>query len=187
MSAATTVASSESSSTDQATVKAALNRARDGLAEDTDKAVGAMATLRKAVVSVRPSGVLTVDEIAEAIGRSRSYVDSLWSSSGGTRKGKPTRVPSADREGKFVHELDEYHRLAAAAAAQRAASRKVIESRAERDRAVVMAYASKILGPSAIAAEVGVDRNHVLRIARKAGVTPVHRTPGTARNQHNPS
>lgn len=183
MNATTTVVKDENV-TDQATAKAALNKVRDDLAKATGNASTTMTTLRDTIVSVRPSGALTVDEMAEAIGRERNYVDSVWSSHGETKQGKQTRVAVADDDGKFAHELDEYRQLADAAREQRGAAGTVNVMRAERDRVVAMVYASKILGPSAIAAEVGIDRNHVLRIARKAGVSPVHRTAGTARNQH---
>lgn len=180
MNATTTVAKDENV-TDQATAKAALNRVRDNLAKATGNASDTMTTLRDTIVKVRPTGIITVDEMAEAIGRDRNYVDSVWSTHGATKKGKQTRVAADVTEDE---QLAAVRQLADVAGNQRGAAGTVNVMRAERDRVVAIVYASKILGPSAIAAEVGIDRNHVLRIARKAGVAPVHRTAGTARNQH---
>lgn len=186
MNATTTVAKTDENITDQATAKAALNRVRDNLAKATGNATDMMTALRDAIVKVRPLGVLTVDEMADAIDRDRNYVDSVWSAHGETKQGKQTRVA-------VVEDVDPGYRdrsfryLADAAGNQRGTAGTVNVMRAERDRVVAMVYASKILGPSAIAAEVGIDRNHVLRIARKAGVAPVHRPAGTARNQHTAS
>ena len=186
MNATTTVAKAENI-TDQATAKAALNSARDNLAKATDNATETMKTLRDTIVRVRPSGLLTVDQMAEAIERDRNYVDSVWSSHGETKQGKQTRVAAVAAEDENVASLPTYRELADVARNQRGAAGTIHVMRAERDRVVAMVYASKILGPSAIAAEVGIDRNHVLRIARKAGVSPVHRPAGTARNQHTAS
>lgn len=165
--------------TDEATAKTALNKVRDYLADAQDKATGTMSDLRELIVRIRPMGVLTVDEMAEAIERDRNYVDSVWSTHGETTKGKQTRVAADAPEGARDNAI---RLLANAAHNQRGTAGTVLVMRAERDRTVAMVYASKILGPSAIAAEVGVDRNHVLRIARKAGVAPMHRTG--AKNQH---
>lgn len=175
--------SAPASIVDEATAKAALNKARDSLANAVIAAAGAMQDLRREIVAYRPSGVITVNEIATAVGRDRNYVDSIWSTYGTTAKGKQTRVAPD------VEELEKQHRSAVqlltdVADAQRSAARMVNGMRVERDRTVAMVYASKILGPSGIADAVGVDRNHVLRIARKANITPVWRTDGTNNNQH---
>lgn len=185
MNATTTVAKDENI-TDQATAKAALNRVRDNLAKATGNASDMMTALRDAIVKVRPLGVLTVDEMADAIQRDRNYVDSVWSSHGETQQGKQTRVAVVDDADPGYRDRSFRH-LADAAGNQRGTAGTVNVMRAERDRVVAMVYASKILGPSAIAAEVGIDRNHVLRIARKAGVSPVHRPAGAARNQYTAS
>lgn len=183
MNATTTVVKPENI-TDQATATAALVKVRDDLAKATGNATDTMAALRTTIVATRPTGVLTVDEMAEAIGRDRNYVDSVWSSHGDTTKGKQTRVAADVTDEQRVTAIQT---LADAAGSQRGAAGTVNVMRAERDRVVAMVYASKILGPSAIAAVVDIDRNHVLRIARKAGVLPVHRPAGTARNQHTAS
>lgn len=166
---------------DAATATAALNKIRADVALALDESFTTADALREAIVSVRPSGVLTVDEMAEAVGRERNYIDSVWSSYGDTTQGKQTRVAvdaperAKEQAAKLLSDAVRY-KLAAAAA--------LGVLRAERNRIVTMVYGSKILGPSAIAAEVGMDRNHVLRLARKAGLTPAWRAAGTSRNQH---
>lgn len=165
---------------DQATARLALRTARDNLAAAVTFAEDAMDVLRDAIVRVRPSGRLTVDQMAEAIGRDRNYVDSVWSNFGGVIRGKQTRVSAADANESDA--LNAVETLASAAAKQRGAAKDVTVARAERDRTVALVYASKLLGPSTIAAEVLVDRNHVLRIARRAGVAPAHRKE--SRNQY---
>lgn len=167
--------------TDQATATAALNKARDELAKAVKNATDMTAALREAIVTVRPLGILTVDEMAEAVERDRNYIDSVWSSHGETVKGKQTRVAvDADDKGRE----NAVRLLADAARNQRGTAATVLVLRAERDRVVAMVYGSKILGPSAIAAAVGIDRNHCLRISRKSGIKPAWRPAGTSRNQH---
>lgn len=167
--------------TDQATATAALIKVRDDLAKAVGNATDTTTTLRDTIVRIRPLGILTVDEMADAIERDRNYVDTVWSAHGDTTKGKQTRVnvDASDDERQTLR-----GQLSSAAHNQRGANNTVPVLRAERDRVVALVYASKILGPSAIAAAVDIDRNHVLRIARKAGVTPAWRPAGTARNQH---
>lgn len=167
---------------DQATAVTALRTARDNLFDALDKSDDAMEVLRDLIVLVRPSGLLTVDEMAEAIGRDRNYVDSVWSNFGDTNKGKQTRVASAEADETDIETAR--HNLRKAADQQRERASVVSVLRAERDRVVAMVYASKLLGPSSIASEVQVDRNHVLRIARRAGVAPAHRQG--SRNQYSP-
>lgn len=167
--------------TDQATATAALAKVRDELNSAVTASETAMGNLRAEIVKVRPSGLLTVDEMAEAIDRDRNYVDSVWSSYGDTTKGKQTRVAvpeNADGE-KARRAYETLHTLSDN---QRKTAGHEKTARAERDRVVAIVYGSKLFGPSAIAVAVGVDRNHVLRIARKAGVQPQHRT--TSRNQY---
>jgi len=164
---------------DQATATAGLGKARDGLAKSLAKADETMEALRQAIVDVRPSGLLTVDEMAEAIGRDRNYVDSVWSSAKQTNKGKQTRVLVTGDAGEARAAVD---RLKTVAGAQRNAAEAAKTARAERDRVVALVYSSKLLGPTAIASAVKVDRNHVLRIARRAGVAPAHRQG--SRNQY---
>ncbi len=173
--------STSASIVDEATAKAALNKARDALYDAVDSATDAMQKLRAAIVADRPTGVITVNEIAAAIGRDRNYVDSVWSAHGATTKGKQTRAtPDVVEGGYRAAKL----RLTAVANAQRDAAYVVNVRRSQRDRVVALVYASKILGPSAIADAVGIDRNHVLRVARKAKITPAWRPAGTSKNQH---
>lgn len=167
--------------TDVATATAALNKQRDDLAKAVDNATKYTGELREAIVRIRPLGILTVGDMADAIDRDRNYVDSVWSSYGETTKGKQTRVATDASDEYWLTLRDQ---LASAAHNQRGTATTVGVIRAERDRVVALVYASKILGPSAIAAAVDVDRNHVLRIARKSKVAPVWRPAGTARNQH---
>lgn len=160
---------------DQATANAALIKVRDDLAMAVDNLMDTTDRLRDKVVDIRPKGLLTVDEMAQAIGRDRNYVDTIWSAHGETTKGKQTRVPVA--EGTNPDDARAaYESLVYIGDYQRRAASSVSTARAERDRVVALVYGSKLMGPSAIAAAVDVDRNHVLRIARKAGVAPVHRT-----------
>lgn len=168
--------------TDQATAVAALNKVRTDLRNALDRQTVRNDKLRDVIVSIRPTGVLTVDEMAEAVGRERNYIDSVWSSYGETVSGKQTRA--ARRDVTEAEREMAVRKLADAASGQRRANDAVDVLRAERIRLVTLVYGSKIMGPSAIAAESGIDRNHVLRTARKAGLTPAWRKPGTSRNQH---
>lgn len=165
---------------DQATATTALRTARDNLDAAVYKAEEAMDKLRDTIIGVRPSGLMTVDEMSEAIGRDRNYVDSVWSNFGDTSRGKQTRVPTNDADETDVETA--WSNLKQAADSQRRAAGTVSIMRAERDRVVALVYASKLLGPTSIAAEVQVDRNHVLRLARRAGVAPAHRQG--SRNQY---
>lgn len=159
---------------DQDTATRALNAARDTLDAQYAAYMFAGTHLRKLILDVRPQGILTVGEMAEAVGRDRNYIDSVWSSHGDTTKGKQTRV-TVTAEADAVAARAAYDSLHLAADTQRKLAGSVKLARAERDRLVVMVYSSKLLGPSAISAAVGIDRNHVLRTARKAGIAPVHR------------
>lgn len=161
--------------TDQDTARRALNKVRDELLDAAQSVTASTDNLVRKVVETRPKGLLTVDEMAEAIGRDRNYIDSIWSAYGETTKGKQTRVPVAS-DASPDQARWAYETLADLANSHRRALSNVSTARAERDRVVAMVYGSKLLGPSAIASAVNVDRNHVLRIARKAGIQPVHRT-----------
>lgn len=170
---------------DQATAQAALAKVRDDLLRAADGLSTATDGLRTAIITARPQGVLTVDQMAQAIGRDRNYVDSIWS-----EQGQIARVDGRIRQTRVTvtDDVDQGKVDAAAAVLrkvaddQRRQANEVKTARAERDRVVAMVYQSKLLGPSAIAAEVKVDRNHVLRIARRAGVRPVHRV--SSKNQY---
>lgn len=167
--------------TDVDTATAALNRVRDGLALAVSTATRATAILRNEVITTRPTGSLTVNQMSDAVGRDRDYIDGIWSQYGGDAKMSTQRdTGAADLD--TATSTDEYQRLAEAASNQKAASGNASRWRAERDRVITMVYASKLIGPHHIAAAVGIDRNHVLRIVRKAGVAPQYR-PGT-KNQH---
>lgn len=166
--------------TDQATATGALRKVRDDLATAIDRADDTTGELRDAIVTARPAGILTVDAIADAIGRDRNFVDTTWSDYGQSTRNKQTRVAIQDVDDATYTAA--VQKLADVAGRHRGAHGTVNVLRAERDRIVAMVYGSKLLGPSAIAREVGVDRNHVLRIARKAGIQPQHRT--NSRNQY---
>lgn len=164
---------------DEATAVRGLNDVRDKLAAAITRSDNAMGTLREKIVSVRTKALLTVAEMAEAVGKDRNYVDSVWSTYGETKVGKQTRV-QVQADGAAARAA--YEDLGKAAGNQRARAEDEKTARAERNALIVLVYASGILGPSQIGREVGVDRNHVLRVARTAGVKPVHRT--ASRNQY---
>lgn len=171
---------------DQATAIAALRKAAAELSRAVDKADSAMDGLRELIVELRPTGLMTVDQMAEALSTedhpvNRNYIDSVWSKYGETHEGKQTRAVAPEGFDRF-DVTRSVSSLKAAGRLQRRTADQCRTLRAERDRLVSMVYASKILGPTAIARESGIDRNHVLRLARKAGFGPVHRE-GT-RNQH---
>lgn len=168
---------------DQATAQATLYSLGSDLSRADDLYHEATDDLREAILDIRPTGVVSVPQMASAIGKQRNYIDTLWSGSGRTVRDDDGRVVQT-RLGIEPGELAEQmlDRLEALSDRQikRHANARVI--RARRDQAVVVVYTSKILGPTAIAAHLGIDRNHVLRIVRKAGVSPAHRT--NIRNQH---
>jgi hypothetical protein len=169
---------------DEATARVVLARARDQLETARENASAALADLRNRIVRLRPTGLVTVNEMAEVIGRDRNYVDSVWSTYGETTEGRQTRVAAVpeddtDAQGAKVGALADLRYLVDVS---RNADKRESTVRSERDRLIAMVYAAKMLGPTAIAALVKVDRNHVLRIARRQGVAPVHRQG--ARNQY---
>lgn len=156
--------------------QAALFRSREAVSSALNLYNATSKGLRDTIVSVRARGVVTVKQMAEALGTDRNYVDQVWSTHG--RKDDGSWVTRGD-----VHELvDDLKSLANANASFRAASNALNTARAERNRVISLAYASKVLGPSEIANAVGIDRNHVQRIARKAGIKPLHRS--NPRNQY---
>lgn len=180
--------------TDTATARSALNAVRDDLAAAEETADAASKALRRGILEARPAGVLTVDQMAAAMGRSRNYVDSIWSSHGGDlkkamkQKGdihKQTRVMTVEateeeRRDAALHLSNLYRDFRSSLSA-------VTAARSLRDRVTALVYASRLqgLGPSAIGREVGVDRNHVLRVSRTAGIGPQYRTG--SQNQHTAS
>lgn len=167
---------------EQEAAQASLRRVRDELLTTVADSAEAASVLRTMIVTMRPQGILSVDEMGAAVGRDRNYIDSVWSQHGATTTGRQTRItmigaPDEQREAAM-------RSLAVADKLVRKAAETEKTARAERDRVVAMVYASKILGPSAIAAAAAIDRNHVLRLARKAGVAPMHRA--ASRNQYSP-
>jgi len=159
----------------------ALARVRTELDKATVAAAQAAADLRELIIEIRPAGLLTVDEMGTAVGRDRNYIDSVWSSHGVTTRGKQTRVPVTEHTPAEAARAA-YERLSKAAERVRETAAAESAARADRNRTVALVYGSKLIGPSALAGIVGVDRNHVLRIARKAGVAPAHRAD--TRNQY---
>lgn len=166
---------------DVATATTSLNHVRDMLAKAVSESTDATLLLRNAVLTIRPTGRLTVNQMADAVGRDRDYIDGIWSQYGGDAKTSTQRDTGAADMDAAVS-TDEYQRLAEAASRQTATAAAASRWRAERNRVVAMVYASKLIGPHHIATAVGIDRNHVLRIVRAAGVAPQYR-PGT-KNQH---
>ena len=164
---------------DQATAQNTLRTVRNNLNGAITTADDAINVLRDLIIRFRTSGVITVEDMAKAVGRNRNYIDSVWSNYGQTRKGGQTRVAVI---GGSDAAREAAGKLSAAAGFQRKSADLVTVARAERDRVVGFVYASRLLGPSAIASEVGIDRNHVLRIARRAGHAPAHRQG--SRNQY---
>lgn len=167
---------------DQETALRALHQARDILALAVDDASKATSVLREMIVRIRTSGLLTVDEMAKAIGRTRNYVDSIWSVYGAPVKGKQTRVPLAEAP---EDTRAAYGALQVAASVRTRALAEVSRARAERDRVIALAYGSKLVRPHAIADATDIDRNHVGRIVRNAGLAPVHRKD--SKNQYTSS
>lgn len=166
--------------TDSETARRHLNMLRDGLADASVNLADRTEEFVDLIIEIRPSGLLTVDEIGEAVGRDRNYVDNLWSLHGQTTQGRQTRVPVNHPDPEKA--VQAASRLSVAARNLKNATSVVGTVREERNRTIGLVYSAKLLGPSAIAAEVGIDRNHVLRIVRKLGIKPVHRAG--ARNQY---
>jgi hypothetical protein len=169
-------------------LKAILVDVAHGFNQAMARKTHALTNLRVEVVDARTAGVLTVPQIAAAIGRERSAVDGIWATYGpGIEvdphgKRKQTRVatmPLGTDDTLFAASVS---KLSDAARAYKEAVDHVGAMRKERDRAIVAVYTSGAVGPSAIADLVGIDRNHVLRLVRKAGVGPIHRK--NPRNQY---
>lgn len=156
----------------------ALTRAGEALADAVTVASARLSDVHDMIVAAR--SVLSVNGIAEAIGRERNYVDSVWSAARRTTPGKQTRINVKDVPGGQAEQAkDSLARLAklyADAAQEREAVRET------RNAIVVAVYRSGVLGPSAIAAAARIDRNHVLRLKTQAGVAPAHRA--NTRNQY---
>jgi len=143
---------------------------------------GALNALRDTVVRERTAGVLTVAQIAKAIGRDRNAVDAMWSAYGRTVKGKQTRVQVQPLGADDTLFAAKYTELELLADDHREAVNVVKDARARRDLMIAHVYEAKLLGPSAIADLACIDRNHVLRLVRKAGIAPAHRA--NPRNQY---
>lgn len=170
---------------DQATAKSTLLTLGLDLSRADELYHEATEDLREAILYIRPTGVVTVPQMADAIGKQRNYIDTLWSGSGRTVRDDEgrvvqTRINSGEGADDAAEQmLDRLEALSDRQIKTHTAARVI---RADRDRAVVVIYTAKILGPTAIASYLGIDRNHVLRIVRKAGATPAHRT--NIKNQH---
>lgn len=165
---------------DESTVAASLNKARDSLNAAVAMYMKSRDELHATIIQVRRDGVMCVNEMAQVLGESRNYVDRIWST-------RPDRACVETEAYRYsVNDVEGNRKALVALTEAKAEHRRnaniLSAARAERNRQVVMAYTSKVLGPSSIAAESGVDRNHVLRIARRNGVGPVHRTE--PRNQY---
>lgn len=157
-----------------------LRAKRDELADAVATASEATTRLHQGIIEIRPSGLLTVNKMTEAVDRDRNYVNSVWQNFGDAEKGKQTRVAVEDADPEAARTAyDTLHKLSDDQRRTAGVEKRV---RAERDELVAEIYKAKTLRPSAIAAAVGIDRNHVLRIARKAGVKPQHRK--ISRNQY---
>ena len=124
------------------------------------------------------------DEMAEAVGRDRNFIDSTWSSYGEPVKGKQTRVKRDEVSSDDTRRTDAVVTLKSAADTLRRASDAVDKARDARNALVASFYGSKTLRPRDIAREAGIDRNHVGRLVSRAGIESVWRKPGTSKNQH---
>jgi len=141
----------------------------------------ATADFHDLITYVHHTNLLMVTEMAKAIGRDRNYIDSAWSYSQRTGRTAEIKPSWFNLTGEETEE-QLYAALEAGARAHRQSLEDVKKARQTRDAAVCTVYASKVLGPSAIARAAGIDRNHVLRIVKKAGIAPAHRR--NIRNQY---
>jgi hypothetical protein len=170
---------------DEATARATLWFVRSRFEAAVSASNKATGRLRATIMSMRTTGILTVDEMAQAVGRDRNYIDTMWSTFGGTKRyadGRVHQTRVAPAEASEARRAEARKTLKRLGSAQQKTAASVNDMRAERNRVIAITYGSKVLGPSAIASAVGVDRNHVLRIARKHGVKPMHRA--VTRNQY---
>lgn len=136
--------------------------------------------LRTAIVRIRPLGLLTVGEMAEAVGRDRAYIDSVWSEYGDTVQGKQTRIAvAADPDGPLPTVYGELSELSDLQYRALACS---VNLRTARNEMICDLYVSKTLRVVDLAVAAGIDRNHIGRILRAAGVGPMYRSNN--RNQH---
>lgn len=149
------------------TAKAAFNTATDDLLD--------------LVTWVRSLDRLPVNEMARVLRRERNYVDSTWSDARASGRDK-----EVDGSWFGLSEDSSDAQLLAALAAYGVVQSSALDQRdkaqAARNKAVCEVYRSKDLGPTAIGAEVGMTCNHVLRVVRRSGIRPLHRT--NIRNQH---
>lgn len=169
---------------DAATAESVLIKDRDDLAVAKNRTSAATSYLNALVVEIRPAGILDVGEMAEAVGRDRNFIDTVWSNRNDKpATGKQTRVPLADVSDATRKAAVES--LADAAGKLRSAVDAETVAREIRNRNVALVYGAAIngFGPSAIARAANIDRNHVGRIARDAKIASVWRKPGTSRNQ----
>lgn len=165
--------------TDADQARSRLVFVREDLRSAVDRRTAATDKLWTLIVQIRPSGKLSVDKIAEAVRRNRHFVDSVWSARGETTKGKQTRVPVTGTEAEAAEAFDTLRNAADELAAAQAEADNLTKT---RNAVVAEVYASKALGPNEISRVVGIDRNHVGRICRTAGIPPLHRAD--VRNQY---
>ena len=170
--------------TEQAGLEAAkaLADARESLDRATVTASSERSRMVALILETRPSGLLSVDRIAEAINRNRNYVDSLWSDHKIRHHGGEATQTRVEPSGSTAAAKARFAELHQASERVRASEGDVLFFRDARNRAIVQAYESGSLGPVKIAEYSGIDRNHVGRVLRKAGVNPRYRT--NTRNQH---
>lgn len=118
-------------------------------------------------------------DIARAVGSPANYVNGLWSRLGYTGDvNDPRWFSRAERDDP------ERMKKALARYSQETEKMAVIEESAlnTRNELIVAAYTHTKVGVSAIAEAVAINRNHVLKLAKTAGVR--RRRPGPYHNQH---
>jgi hypothetical protein len=156
-----------------------LGRLADDLADAVKESEKTTDDLYDLITYLRTDDLVPVADMAEAMGRDRNYIDSTWSDS-------QAHGDSADPAWFGLTGDDSPETLLAKLAeiseAQLAAKERVTTLRNARNALVAQVYASRLMGPVAIAKEIGVKCNQVLRIVKKQGVAPVHRTK--IRNQY---
>lgn len=162
---------------DATTYLDAVSVASANLHQEDDRFTQATDRLRSLILAVRHVPGVAVREMATAIDRDRNYIDSVTS----TYQGSPAVLPEPE-EGQDKAQYKELllGLLTAAQTEQDTAYGEAKIARVVRDRAIVEAYKADVrgrpLGPSAIGAAAHIDRNHVSRIVKNAGVKPRHRS-----------
>lgn len=111
-----------------------------------------------------------ISALAMAAGKERNYVDRIKAKSDAAplRGGKDNRVPKVAYGPDAMMAATE--EVARAAKKYEAAKKDYAESLEARDVLMSQVYADRLLGPTQIAKEVGIDRNSVMRITRAKGI-----------------